>query len=517
MAGSSLGQSLASNGDPSIHIAPRNPFDQEPYNPSRGPFLGEQSSPVANSNDHNHWCPECEKPRIITTCKGLKRHMREHHEKRFYCMPQGPIVHTEDGPKCAFCGDLEPDRRHLSTHNVEPCASKLPAARSFSREYQLINHLKNHNVADGSVLAKQWRNAVDKKYFACGFCISWFGSHKDLVKHIDAIHYKFSEHFHDWDSDKVIRGHLSRPILNEHWRRALAANPHLRESSFKWNPKLAKNLQHRLEMSQEPEDVLCRAAMDESNHGSSHGYVDWAPVTGPEVDDSQSIQKFQPQNLLSPLPSTSEQSSIHDRRMRSPTLQSQHLPWDWDRVNKSNWDTTYEGRPPQIASQTYELPVSAVHYHADHRAQPHSLPNGDESLTQQQYPRDVPLVASASGSSQPSEGQAGNSQSSRLGEHPQGVSPYGAVNPRPKQMIDTQGCSAQPHTGWINSAPMSLSRNHPTSPLHQLTSASSPCHCPSTSRPDMIECNGIYMDADSNNMHPFMQNQHHTQDQRRFH
>ena len=525
VAANSLSQPPSSFPDPSSHIAPRSHWDQESYNVSKGPSVGEQNSPAATSNDHSRWCFECKNPKAIKTRDGFKRHMRERHAKRFYCMPLGPVVRTENGPKCAFCDVLDPDPRHLSTHNVEPCAS---AARSFSRESLLINHLKGHNIADGSMLAKRWQHTVvDKNYFACGFCVCWFGSLNEQLNHIDA-HYRLSAQIRDWDSAKVIRGLLSQPPLNDHWRRAQAANPHLQESLLRWSPAVVKQLQHRLETSQEPPDVLCKVVIDESNYGrKDHGHVESLPftgITGLEMGTSQSIQTFQNQNDLSLLPSTSEQSSTHAPRITAPTHQLHHLPQDLDRVNNLDRDTTYEGRPsPQIASQTYESPASAIDYHADHRAQPHSLPNGGESFTQPQYPVYVPLMASASGPSQASEGQARNSHTSRLGGHPQGVSSHVAINPRPRPMTDVQGYPAHPHTGWINptlatqSAPSPLSRNRPTAPLDQVTSADSHSHRPTLSRQETTDWNGISMDADSDNMHPFMQGQHHTQDQRRFH
>ena len=127
--------------------------------------------------------------------------------RQYSCIPQERLVYKEDGPRCAFCNFPHPDPIHLNTHVTE-CLGK-----KFSRKHTFINHLKKeHGVRDGSAIAGQFEYTVDQKYFACGFCV-FCGSLNELANHVDANHYKFSQHIRDWDDDKVIRGLLSQPVV----------------------------------------------------------------------------------------------------------------------------------------------------------------------------------------------------------------------------------------------------------------------------------------------------------------
>ena len=291
--------------NPTICSTPIRQCGPLPYvdQPVSVPSYGQ--GPVATaSNDHLHWCVVCDDPREIKTCDGFKRHMREH-ETRFYCMLQGPEVHTENGPKCAFCDVLHPDRRHLGMHNIQLCENKTLAERSYPRKNLLTNHLKYHKVVEPSILADQWRNTIDKKFFACGFCGSCFDSHGEQTTHIDVMHYRRSEHISNWDYNKVIRGLLSQPGVRDCWRELLATNPYLQESSLTWELALAKKLQLRLERSEETAEVLLRAAIAQSNYGRSDpGFAD------PQMDGSQSTQTLPHRRLWSPLHSVLDHDAM---------------------------------------------------------------------------------------------------------------------------------------------------------------------------------------------------------------
>ena len=427
-AANPLGQSPSSYSDHSILTGPRSPRDQDSYNLSRGASIGEQSSLSVTPNDHIHWCVTCKNPRAIKTCGGFKRHMREH-QTRFYCILQDSVVPTEDGPKGASCDvsdpDPDPDPTHLNTHNVKLCVVKPPAARSFPRRDLFLNHLKKkHNVADGSVLAERCKRTIQQKFFACGFCVSWFDSLNEQVNHIDAAHYRLSKFIRDWDFDMVIRSLLSRPGMNEHWQRAMAANPRFQESLFSWNPTRAEELQRRLEMSQEPEAVLCRAAIDESNYGrSQHGLVELVPDTGLtdlEMDTSQLMQTSQHHNVWSPLPSKQNQdSTAYAPPMITSSLQSQQLGWNWEDHNNLNWNGTYGSRA-------------------------------------------VPQIASATDGAQSWKGHIGTSHSSRLGGYLQGVSSDISNDPLSRQRVETRTRPAQACTSGF---PPTLSTQHTPLPF----------------------------------------------------
>ena len=195
--------------------------------------------------------------------------MKEH-EARYRCMPSGPIEYTADGAKCAFCGLRDPSQSHCEIHKALPCANKSWDVRSYTRKPHFITHLKTHRVPNCAELADRWKDTVDKKHFSCGFCVAHFHTLIQQLNHIDVAHYKLFHHVRDWDSNNVIRGLLLQPGVAESWRRILALNPDLTESRLRWDLSVSKNMQFRLEMGNEPAEVLAEAAFNESTYDSSH-------------------------------------------------------------------------------------------------------------------------------------------------------------------------------------------------------------------------------------------------------
>ena len=227
----------------------------------------EATQPLATT--HNHWCFTCPNPRVITTCDGWKRHMKEH-ETRYRCMPRGPIEYTADGAKCAFCGFQNPSQSHCNIHKAFPCANRSLDVRSYTRKPHFIIHLRTHDISNVAVLADHWKDTINKKHFSCGFCISHFNSLIEQLNHIDVAHYRLLHHIGDWDPNKVIRGLLLQPGVSESWRRILALHPGLVESLLRWDLAVIKTLQPRLEVGNESADVLADLAFNESTYGLSH-------------------------------------------------------------------------------------------------------------------------------------------------------------------------------------------------------------------------------------------------------
>ncbi len=443
----------------------------------------------------------------------------------YCCIPHESVRHTEDGPTCSFCGLSNPDPRHSNVHSDPKCRGK-----KYTRKENLIKHLeKKHGVRHGSVLADQFEYTVDQRYFACGFCVFCCGSLNELVNHID-VHYRCSKHIRDWDDNKAIRGLLSQPNVNEYWRGILAANPRLQESWFTWEPTYIKELKLRLEMSQEPADILCqaaKAAIDVGSCGmSQQGHDESIPLTGfrdMAVDTSQSLQTLYHKDESPPLSHTLEPGAFsYSPRKTAPIHQSQDFAGHTDGLNGSDWDTDNEDRPsPQIASSLYRSPVSAMYHHADHRAQPWSSPSSSVVFMQHQHPASVSSVTSASDISQNVEGRGQNSYSSSLGEYLTGTSPTDA---RSRQVVDTHRYSVQSHADSLcptlptqqPSSPLLCTRE--TSPFGHLNSAYNPGHHPilvtQSSGQETRDRQGIDMHSDSQRC--FMQDQGRSRNQRRY-
>ena len=430
-----------------IHNTPRGPFNQGSYNLSRDDSVTLPGSSGTSSNEHDRWCFICEEPKKpFTTLDGFKRHVREHYT-RYYCIPQDALVYTEDGPRCAFCNISNPDIIHLNTHNASECFD-----RKFTRKKTLIKHLeKKHNVHDSSELADQSEYSINKKYFACGFCIFCCGSLNEQTNHIDAAHYRFSQHIRDWDQNKVIQGLLSQPVVTEGWRGVLAANPHLQESWFRWNPTLIKQLKHRLEMSREPAETLCNAAIDASNCSwSCNGHLESVPFTSridQELATDQSNHSYQSQDALSQLSYDSEQSySGHSLRMATSAVQSQHLAMDWAKPNFMEWD---ENRPcSQIATETYAPRSSATYNYADNSVRPLYQQISGESSLQNQHSAYLSSTALTSGTQQAMEGHGWTIHNPRLAGHPPGFSPNLVTGAQSRHLVETRIDLAQAYASW---------------------------------------------------------------------
>lgn len=470
MATHSSSQLPSSFYDTSINTTP---------NLSRDASVWAQSSSAATSNLHLHWCHICHNEQPSTTCYGYKRHMREQHEKPFYCMPLGSVEHTEDGPRCAFCGNPNPDPEHLSTHNVQLCESKPRTARRYARKHLLNNHLKHHNVIDGSALVEKWRGDIDmKKYHACGLCVSCFGSFTELVNHIDDKHWKFAEEISHWDRNKVIRGLLSRPEVNDCWRRILAEYPRSHESCFTWEPKIAKSLQSLLEMGEETVDALAARAFNQSDNYGMTG----AGFAGPMRDTSQWMQTLQPPHGWPPLPSNLNQdfTAYTDAPpITTLTRHSQQQDRDYADPENSNGTGAFLSRSAsQITSGAYGSSTSTARRHFGYLAQPPFSSSSRESIIRQQHPAYMLLTVSPSVTAQASE--TGTPHSSRHGTHLQDVSPIVVTNPRSRQVAEAGAYPARGHTGRSHptsatqSTPLPLPYNCPTPSLGQVNSPSSP-------------------------------------------
>ena len=263
--------------------------------------------------------------------------MKEH-ETRYPCMPQGREIYTAQGPECVLCGDLNPDERHYSLHKILPCSNKPLAARSYTRKSHLITHLKTHGISDGSALAEEWRDTLDKKYFSCGFCVACFHSHTDQLNHIDSAHYKKHQNISEWQSNKIILGLLLQPRVQESWRNILKAHPQCNDSGFRWSPAVVKKLQLRLEKSEETANELALAAFTESSYNwKQNAQAESMPVVSFSDQDANThgnMPIIWPQATPAETLLTPNQSSVYDRRMLNTPFQAPNSAWRSSATNQ---------------------------------------------------------------------------------------------------------------------------------------------------------------------------------------
>ena len=318
----------------------------------------------SSATGHSHWCFICRSPRVITTCDGWKRHMKEH-ETRYRCMPRGPIEYTEDGATCAFCGLRDPCQSHCDSHKVFPCANKSLDVRSYTRKPHFITHLNSHRVPNGAELADHWKITSDKKHFSCGFCISHFNSLIEQLNHIDVVHYRLFHDVQDWDSNKVIRGLLLQNGVSESWRRILASQSGLMESRLCWDVSVIKDLQVRLEMGNEPADALAELAFNKSKYKSSqHGESGTVDATGLLHDgDIAAPQQAPASGATAPTQFNLDEGSVVDREMMTSTTSHMGEPGPWAVPNNSIH--LYNSFSPRGGSSVWEEDAAMEMQHPD--------------------------------------------------------------------------------------------------------------------------------------------------------
>ena len=525
MAASFLTQSPSLVSIASTRNTLSSPSVQGSYNVSRDSSVGLSNSSTASSNEHDRWCFYCwcceNCTQSVRTADGFKRHLREHFT-RYYCIPQEPLVLREDGPRCASCNIPNPDPLHLNTHVVTGCVG-----RNFIRRYQLTNHLKTkHNVHDRSELAGHFEYKVDLKYFACGFCVCCCDSLIELANHVDAHHYKLSQHIRDWDNENVIRGLLSQPFVIEHWQAILASNPPLQEPLLLWMRTLVEQLKDRLKMSWKPAETLRNAAIDARDYPrNGYGYLE--PVSpNQRMVANQTIEPFERQDAISLLSFTSEHGhGAYPSHTAAASHQLQHLARDRDRPNYMDFDNGQ--RYPQTTPETYGSPGSPVYGQPPYHAQTFPPSNWNKSFMQGQHLAYLSSPASASGTSWASEGQARNLYHPRLGGHSSGLSPNLITNAQSAHEVETYTTPAQAPAGWkysasaMEAASSALSSDHNISPQSRFNDTySSRVHPPlalHSSRQEPAHGRVIDMDSDSDDQQRWTQARGRSRRQRRHH
>ncbi|KAH6894733.1 hypothetical protein B0T10DRAFT_527436 [Thelonectria olida] len=139
------------------------------------------------------------------------KHNWQRHEKSLHlaleqwvCCPSGPReLDSNRISHCVFCGEVEPDDAHLSTHNYADCRGRKPNERIFNRKDHLGQHLRLvHNVKtkDLETPLSQWKTAAPDIRSRCGFCGIAMDTWASRVDHL-ADHFKSGDTMASWKGD----------------------------------------------------------------------------------------------------------------------------------------------------------------------------------------------------------------------------------------------------------------------------------------------------------------------------
>ncbi|KAF3040535.1 hypothetical protein E8E12_008638 [Didymella heteroderae] len=106
--------------------------------------------------------------------------------EKWICAPLGEVVaDTITGKsKCVYCGELEPTKDHLGTHNHSACEEKGLESRTFYRKDHLRQHLRLMHDVKMTPAMDSWKSEAQYIKSRCGFCAMEFDKWQDRVDHL---------------------------------------------------------------------------------------------------------------------------------------------------------------------------------------------------------------------------------------------------------------------------------------------------------------------------------------------
>jgi len=106
--------------------------------------------------------------------------------EKWICAPLGEVVaDTATGKsKCVYCGELEPSKDHLATHNHSACEEKGLESRTFYRKDHLRQHLRLMHDVKMTPAMDLWKSEAQYIKSRCGFCNMEFDKWQDRADHL---------------------------------------------------------------------------------------------------------------------------------------------------------------------------------------------------------------------------------------------------------------------------------------------------------------------------------------------
>jgi hypothetical protein len=106
--------------------------------------------------------------------------------EKWICAPLGEVVAdtTTGKSKCVYCGELEPTKDHLATHNHSACEEKGLESRTFYRKDHLRQHLRLMHDVKMTPAMDSWKSEAQYIKSRCGFCAMEFDKWQDRVDHL---------------------------------------------------------------------------------------------------------------------------------------------------------------------------------------------------------------------------------------------------------------------------------------------------------------------------------------------
>ncbi|KAJ4989748.1 homeobox and c2h2 transcription [Stagonosporopsis vannaccii] len=106
--------------------------------------------------------------------------------EKWICAPLGEVVAdaATGQSKCVYCGELEPSKDHLATHNHSACEEKGLESRTFYRKDHLRQHLRLMHDVKMTPAMDSWKSEAQYIKSRCGFCSMEFDKWQDRMDHL---------------------------------------------------------------------------------------------------------------------------------------------------------------------------------------------------------------------------------------------------------------------------------------------------------------------------------------------
>lgn len=100
-------------------------------------------------------------------------------------------------PVCAFCDEVNPDQKHLESHNYSACQVKEYGERTFYRKDHFMQHLRLTHECRINPRMGGWKSEVREVKARCGFCDANFDTWAQRAEHL-AGHFKQRVSMDSW-------------------------------------------------------------------------------------------------------------------------------------------------------------------------------------------------------------------------------------------------------------------------------------------------------------------------------
>ncbi|KAL6698861.1 hypothetical protein J3F84DRAFT_393397 [Trichoderma pleuroticola] len=134
--------------------------------------------------------------------------------ERWRCAPfGGTVVSPETGrAHCAYCSMLDPNAKHLDSHNHGACESQGQTP-SFSRKDHLVQHLRLAHHVETLPIIDSWKDQGPPVSSRCGFCNIRMQTWQERVDHL-AKHFRKGATMDNWKGEHCFESSVAVKVTH---------------------------------------------------------------------------------------------------------------------------------------------------------------------------------------------------------------------------------------------------------------------------------------------------------------